>query len=122
MDTRTLGRAGVLEQAARTFGSQPEHLWARTPSYAILRRPGSKKWYAAFMDLPHEKMGLPGEGKVEVLNVKCDPILIGSLLRQPGYRPAYHMNKTTWISILLDGSLPFNEVWRLVCLSCELTR
>lgn len=62
MDERTLGRAALLEQAARAFGSQPEHLWARTPTYAILRKAGSGKWYAAFMDLPRRTPGLPGEG------------------------------------------------------------
>ena len=122
MDERTLGRAALLEQAARAFGSQPEHLWARTPTYAILRKAGSGKWYAAFMDLPRRTLGLPGEGGIEVVNLKCGPLMTGSLLSRPGYLPAYHINKTAWISVLLDGSLPFDEVWELVCLSHSLVR
>ena len=44
------------------------------------------------------KIGLTGEGEVDILNVKCDPILSGSLRMQPGFFPAYHMNKEKWIS------------------------
>lgn len=42
------------------------------------------------------------DGIVDVLNVKCDTIMIGSLRMQDGFYPAYHMKKDTWISILLD--------------------
>ena len=35
------------------------------------------------------------------LNVKSDPLLIGSLRGQEGYFPAYHMNKEKWLSIQL---------------------
>ena len=39
---------------------------------------------------------------VDLLNVKCDPVLIGSLLLKDGFFPAYHMSKDNWVSILLD--------------------
>ncbi len=68
------------------------------------------------------KVGLEGEGMVDILDVKCDPILIGSLLHERGFRPAYHMNKANWITILLDGSLPEDQVFDLLHLSFELTR
>ena len=38
---------------------------------------------------------------MDVLNVKSDPLLIGSLRGQDGYFPAYHMNKEKWLSIQL---------------------
>ena len=37
------------------------------------------------------------------LNVKCDPLLIGSLRQKPGSFPAYHMSKTQWITAVLDA-------------------
>ena len=42
-----------------------------------------------------------GEWKTDVLNVKSDPWMIEYLRTQWWYRPAYHMNKTNWISLLL---------------------
>ncbi len=56
------------------------------------------------MDVPKEKLGAPGDGMLSVVNVKCDPVMIGGLLTEPGFFPAYHMNKDNWITIALDGS------------------
>ena len=66
------------------------------------------------------RLGLAGDAPADVLNVKCDPILIGSLRREPGFLPAYHMNKNTWISILLDETVPDARIEFLLDLSYEL--
>lgn len=58
---------------------------------------------------------------MSVVNFKCDPILIGSLLDKEGYFPAYHMNKTSWIIVALDGSVPDDEVKLLLDMSFEAT-
>ena len=39
---------------------------------------------------------------IDVLNVKAPKEKINDLHRIPGIYPAYHMNKSTWISIWLD--------------------
>ena len=72
------------------------------------------------MRVARQRLGLAGEGALDVLNVKCDPILIGSLRAEPGFLPAYHMNKTTWVSILLDGSVPDERISFLLGLSYGL--
>ena len=58
---------------------------------------------------------------VDILNVKCDPVLSGSLRIQPGILPAYHMNKENWISILLDGTVDVKQIFTLLDMSFELT-
>ena len=57
-----------------------------------------------------DKIGLTGEGEVDILNVKCDPVLSGSLRMQQGFFPAYHMNKEKWISILLSEASENDEM------------
>ena len=96
-------RERVLRFAAESFGTQPEYLWADTPEAAVLRHPNSKKWYGILMRVSRERLGLEGPGAADVLNLKCGPLLLGSLLEEPGFLPAYHMSKTHWVSILLDG-------------------
>lgn len=66
-------------------------------------------------------MGLSDERMTDVVNIKCDPALVGSLRNRTGYFPAYHMNKENWISILLDGSVSRDEIQKLITLSYELT-
>lgn len=66
------------------------------------------------MDIPYEKLGLPGEGRVDILNVKLDdPLLIDLLLGQEGYL-RYHASQGNWISIRLDGTVPLEEICGLL--------
>ncbi len=83
----------------------------------MLRHPNSKKWYGIFMRVSRERLGLEGPGAADVLNLKCGPLLLGSLLEEPGFLPAYHMSKTHWVSILLDGPAEDEAVFSLLELS-----
>ena len=96
----------IVKHLQDIYGTGPEHLWAQYPTYSVFRHPLSRKWYAIIMDIPKSRLGLEGDEPVTVLNLKCSPLMVGSLLSEPGFFPAYHMNKTSWISILLDGSVP----------------
>lgn len=97
-----------------TFGAEAEHLWVKYPEYSVFRHPGSKKWYAIIMTVSKRKLGLDADRDVDVLNVKCSPIMIGPLLSEAGFLPAYHMNKSTWISILLDETVSDDTILPLV--------
>ncbi len=115
-------REQILRYAMEQQAAQPEHLWAKYPNFTVLRHTNNRKWYALFMDVERKKLGLPGEGTVEVLDLKCDPLLRGSLLETKGFLPAYHMNKDKWITVLLDGSVPKDEIITLLNMSYDLTR
>ena len=69
-----------------------------------------------------KKLGLQEDKTVDVLNIKCDPMMIGSLRMKEGFFPAYHMNKENWISILLDSTVSADEIKPLLELSYQLTR
>ena len=74
------------------------------------------------MNLPKSKLGLKGDKSVDILNLKVDPIVIGGFIHQVGIMPAYHMNKASWVSVLLDGSVPLNDIEFLLNVSFELTK
>ena len=115
-----MNRQNVIDFIKSEFGVSDEHLWMSYPDYAVFRNGRNKKWFAVVMDIGKQKLGLEGTGRVDVINVKCDPILIGSLRLNEGYLPAYHMSKDKWISVLLDGTVPENEIKDLIHLSYEL--
>ena len=69
-----------------------------------------------------KKLGLQEDKTVDVLNILCDPMMIGSLRMKEGFFPAYHMNKENWISILLDSTVSADEIKPLLELSYQLTR
>lgn len=114
-------KQAVLAFAGQTFGTEAEYLWAKFPDYAVLRHRTNKKWYAVLMDVPRAKLGLPGGGTVEIIDVKCDPVFTGTLRQNKGFLPAYHMNKEKWITVLLDGTVAIDEILQLVRESHTLT-
>ena len=59
---------------------------------------------------------------MDLINLKCDPLLIGSLIKEKGIFRAYHMNKSYWISVLLDGSTDDETIKWLLNLSYDLTK
>ena len=87
----------------------------------MLRHNDNNKWYGVVLEVSADKLGLPEVGIIDVLNVKSDPLLIGSLRRQDGYFPAYHMNKEKWLSIQLGEPELDDAIKDLLSLSYELT-
>lgn len=102
-------RGRLFSYLQEHYNTQPEYLWENTPDAAIFRHPASGKWYAVFLRVPADRIGLEG-GPLHILNVKCDPILIGGLRSEPGFYPAYHMNKNTWVTIQLDGPVDDGQI------------
>ena len=86
------------------------------------RQPEHRKWFAITMNVPYRTLGIDKDGSADVMNVKCDPLAIGSFRENPGFLPAYHMNKSHWISVLLDGSVPDERIRELTELSYEKTK
>lgn len=116
---KQLQRERLTQYMQDTYGTEAEYLWADPPDCAVFRHPSSRKWYAIIMTVRSDRLGLPGEEPVEVMNVKCGAIMTGSLLSQKGFLPAYHMNKNYWISILLNDSLPDGQITPLLELSYD---
>lgn len=110
----------LFQWAEKEFGVKPDYPFQERN--AVLRHQGSRKWFGLVMELDRGKLGLQGQGKVEVLNVKGDPRIVGALKGQPGFFPAFHMNKEQWISILLEGPVEEGQIQELLRMSYELTR
>ena len=103
------------------YSTEPEHPWAVKPEFSVFRHASNKKWFALFMTVKASLLGLPGAEEVPVLNLKADPRLIGPQRENPGFFPAYHMNKEHWITAALDGSAPEDEIKILLAMSYDLT-
>lgn len=111
----------LLDYAEKIHQTVPDAPFRTAPTYLVLRHADTRKWYALFMDVPRNKLGLPGDEYVDILNIKCDPGLAGSLRMDTGIFPAYHMHRDSWITILLDGTIPASAIFPLLDMSYELT-
>lgn len=90
----------IFEWCKECYRVKPDYPW--NDWNAVLRHQNNKKWFGLVLEVEADKIGMDGDRMIDLLNVKCDPALIGSLLLKDGFFPAYHMSKDNWVSILLD--------------------
>lgn len=116
-----MNREQFIQYISDEYGIDGEFLWEKYPLFCVFRHSGNRKWFAIVMDVPKNKLGLEGTDALDVVNLKCDPILIGSLRKEPGIFPAYHMSKANWVSVALDGSVPDEQIKMLLYMSYDAT-
>ncbi len=102
-----------------------DYPWEDSPNYSVFRHQDNKKWFALLMTVSPAVLKLPKQANipkdpVEIINLKCDPDLIETVLQEPGICPAYHMNKHHWITIILEQAAP-RTIKNLIELSYNLT-
>ncbi len=60
------------------------------------------------------KTGLPDDETVEIFDFRILPEELEALVDYKTYFPGYHMNKKHWCTIILDGTVPFEEICRRI--------
>lgn len=111
----------IFAYAKKAYGVEPDYPFPSAPEYPVLRHRESRKWFALFMDVPKNRLGLPGTERVDIINLKCGAVLSGALRMREGVLPAYHMHRESWITVLLDGTVPAEEIYPLVDVSFDMT-
>lgn len=97
----------------KKYQVEPEFLWENSSGHGVFRNKVNNKWFGIIMNVDGMKFENKS-GEVEVLNIKLDKLKIQDLLNKKGYFPAYHMNKKSWISIILDEYLDDETIIKLV--------
>ena len=114
-------RQELADYIRNAYGTEADHPFPGDVDSCVFRHAGNHRWFALVMRVPYRTLGMEREGAADILNVKCDPVLIGSLRGKAGFHPAYHMNKDKWITVRLDGSADREEIEALVDISYTLT-
>ena len=109
----------MIEYVAARFSTDAEYPWE--DENFIFRHQGNRKWFAVAMRIAYRKLGLDCDGLVDIVDVKCGPLLMDTYRRLPGILPGYHMNKDNWIAILLDGSADDELIKELFEISFDIT-
>lgn len=98
----------LIAYVREKYGDELEFLWAKFPKYAVWRRRDTQKWYAVLMEISERKLNLDSDNKVEVINLRGREL--ENFLDGEKFFAGYHMNKKSWYTIRLDGSVEFNEI------------
>lgn len=116
-----MNRQQFIEYIENTYGVKGDNPWERTPDFTVFRHTGNKKWFAFVMTIKKTSLGINSSDLIDVVNLKCDKLIIGSAHNNVGFYPAYHMNKENWITVALDGSADSENIKFFVDMSFELT-
>ena len=104
------------------YGITPDYPFTGDFVTAVFRHPSNRKWFAVAMRISRSKLGIPEDGFIDVVNVKCDPEILHSFHGQPGIYPAYHMNRNHWLTVILDGCVTEDTMGFLLGISYDLTK
>lgn len=104
----------LIKFVEEKYFAETEYLWEKFPQTAVWRRNDSKKWFGVVFRLPKKKLGLQDDELVEFIDLRLSPDRLNGLIDEKRFFRAYHMNKKSWFTVLLDGSADFSEICRLV--------
>ncbi len=112
--------AAVLDYAQKKYQTEPEFLWEKYDNYAVLRRTDTEKWYAVIMVIPKSKLGFQEKDMVEIIDLRAEPAEIPKMIDKENYFPGWHMNKKSWYTVILDGTLSDEELFSRIDQSYHL--
>lgn len=110
----------VIKYAKEKYGDDVEYLWEKFPDNAVCRRKDNKKWYFAILTVGKDKLGFESKEKVEVIDLREKTEEIANIVDNKKYFLGYHMNKKHWLTIILDGSVPIDEIYERIDISYNL--
>ena len=111
-----------LNYCTETYGTAPDHPFEEDFVTTVLRHSDTRKWYGIVMEVSRRKFGFDSDEVIDVVNMKLPVEMFGSFGKEDGVHPAYHMNKTHWITVVLDGSVPRPFINRMIAKSYLLTK
>lgn len=100
----------LIAYVREKYGDELEYLWQKFPDNAVWRRKDNRKWYAAVLTVSKRKLGKESDERLEIIDLRIMPDEIEALIDNEKYFPGYHMNKKHWYTIILDGSVPYEEI------------
>ena len=100
----------LIKYVRNKYGDEPEYLWKKFPDNAVWRRKDTGKWYGTLLSVSTNKLGIVPGKMAEIIDLRIQPENMEKLIDQNLYFPGWHMNKKNWYTMILDGSISFEEL------------
>ena len=111
----------IIKYVRDEYGDELEFLWPKFSRNAIWRNVRNRKWYAALLVVARNKLGQASEEEVEIIDLRFSKgEALDFVATQENVYPGYHMNKQNWITVILDGSMPTEQILELLTQSYEI--
>lgn len=96
----------------KKYSDSPEFLF-NDDTTGVFRNKNNKKWYGIILNVDYKKF-YKKDGKVDIINIKLNPNKIDNLINEKGFFRAFHMNKKSWVSIILDDTVKDEKIMKLI--------
>ena len=113
-------RNDLIKYLQQEYICDIDYPWEKYPDYVVIRRRDNQKWFAGIFTIKDYQLGLDTNETIDVVNLKCEPDLIPTLIRESRIYPAYHMNKQHWISVDIERYEDIEKLKILVDMSYRL--
>lgn len=104
----------VIKYIKEKYNDDLEFLWEKFPENAIWRNKTNNKWYGALLIISERKLQLNSDKNVDIIDLRYSKDKIKEIIDKDKIFSGYHMNKDSWITIRLDGSVNTEKIFELI--------
>lgn len=111
----------VINYIQNKYGDELEFLWEKFDDNAVVRNKENNKWYAILLTVQENRIRGNSEEKIEVIDLRYQKDSTNEIIDGSKIFPGYHMNKKSWITVVLDNSVDNNKLFELIDNSYNLS-
>lgn len=111
----------IINYIEQKYKDKLEYLWEKFDNNAIWRNKQNRKWYGILFTLQKRKLGLDVDELTEIINLRYQKEKIENIIDNKKFFAGYHMNKKSWITIILDNSVETEKILDLIDNSYNLS-
>lgn len=111
----------IIKYVKEKYNDDLEFLWKKFPENAIWRNKMNNKWYGALLIISERKLKLESDKMVDIIDLRYSKDKIKEMVDNEKIFEGYHMNKNSWITLKLDGSVKTEKIFELIDNSYNLS-
>ena len=111
----------VIDYIKNKYNINLEYLWEKYDDTAIVRNNRNNKWFGIIMKINKNKLDNSTNNLIEVLDLSYYKNRVDEVIDNKSIYPGYHMNKKSWITVILDNSLNIKDIYKLIDISYEIS-
>ena len=111
----------VIRYVKDKYNDDLEFLWKKFPQNAVWRNKTNNKWYGALLIISERKLELKSDRIIDIIDLRYSKDGIKEIIDNKKIFAGYHMNKNSWITIKLDGSIKIEKIFELIDNSYKLS-
>ena len=104
----------IIKYVKEKYNDDLEFLWKKFHQNAVWRNKTNNKWYGALLIISERKLKLESDKIINIIDLRYSKDKIKEIIDNDKIFAGYHMNKDSWITIKLDGSVRLEKIFELI--------